>query len=49
MDGEVGTQGETSEVKNLDGKVSIIMPAFNEEERIVLSVEETIETFERFG
>lgn len=36
-------------MKNLDGKVSIIMPAYNESDHIVASLHETVDTFEQFG
>lgn len=36
-------------MKNLDGKVSIIMPAYNESDHIVTSLQETVDTFEQFG
>lgn len=36
-------------MKNLDGKVSVIMPAFNEGNRIASSLEETVRTFNDFG
>ena len=36
-------------MKNIEGKkISIIMPAFNEENHIVLSLEETVKTFDNF-
>ena len=36
-------------MKNLNGKVSIIMPAHNEANHIASSLEETIRTFDNFG
>ena len=36
-------------MKNLDGKVSIIMPAYNESNHIITSIQETIDTFNQFG
>ena len=36
-------------MKNIKGKVSIVMPAHNESDRIVSSIEETIRTFKEFG
>lgn len=36
-------------MKNITGRVSVIMPAYNEENRIVISLKETIDTFEAFG
>ena len=36
-------------MKGLDGKISIIMPAFNETRRIVSSVKEVADTFNEFG
>ena len=36
-------------MKNLDGKVSVIMPAYNEESHISSSLEETVRTFNDFG
>jgi len=36
-------------MKNITGRISIIMPAYNEVERISVSIAETIETFEKSG
>jgi len=36
-------------LKNIEGKVSIIMPAHNEGDRISSSLEETVRTFDSFG
>ncbi|MCU0652564.1 MAG: glycosyltransferase [Candidatus Omnitrophica bacterium] len=36
-------------MKNIDGKISIIVPAYNEAGRIVPNIEETIRTFDKFG
>jgi dolichol-phosphate mannosyltransferase len=36
-------------MKNIKGKISIVMPARNESERIVFSIEETAKTFNEFG
>lgn len=36
-------------MKDLDGKVSIIIPAYNEADHIVASVEEAVRTFDDFG
>lgn len=36
-------------MKNLQGKVSVIIPAYNEEGEIVASLKETIRTFNEFG
>ena len=36
-------------MKNLDGKVSVIMPAYNEGAHISSSLEETVRTFDEFG
>lgn len=36
-------------MKDLNGKVSIIMPAYNEASHIVSNIEETIRTFDDFG
>ena len=36
-------------MKNLDGKVSILMPAYNEEAHIASSLAETVRTFNDFG
>jgi glycosyltransferase involved in cell wall biosynthesis len=36
-------------MKNFNGKVSIIMPAYNEGSRIAFSIEETVKTFKEFG
>ncbi len=36
-------------MKNLNGKVSIIMPAYNEARHVASSLEETIRTFDDFG
>ncbi len=36
-------------MRNLKGKVSVIMPAYNEEENILHNIEETIRVFDQFG
>lgn len=36
-------------MKNLSGKVSVIMPAYNEADHIASSIKETISTFDDFG
>ena len=36
-------------MKNLDGKVSVLIPAYNEAHHIKASIEETIKTFDDFG
>jgi glycosyltransferase involved in cell wall biosynthesis len=36
-------------MKNLNGKVSIVMPAYNEGNRIAFTIDETAKTFEKFG
>ncbi|MFH1856884.1 MAG: glycosyltransferase family 2 protein [Candidatus Omnitrophota bacterium] len=36
-------------MKTLNAKVSIIMPAYNESSHIITSIQETIDTFEQFG
>ena len=36
-------------MRNLKGKVSVIMPAYNEEKNILHNIEETIGVFNQFG
>jgi len=36
-------------MRNLDGKVSVLMPAYNEAHHIKSNIEETIRTFDNFG
>jgi len=36
-------------MRNLEGKVTVIMPAYNEDNHIITSIQETIDTFNQFG
>jgi len=36
-------------VKDLEGRVSVIMPAYNESSHIIGSIKETMRTFNEFG
>ena len=36
-------------MKNLNAKVTIIMPAYNESNHIITSIQETVDTFNQFG
>ncbi|MFH1856842.1 MAG: glycosyltransferase [Candidatus Omnitrophota bacterium] len=46
---ELNVGSEKINMKNINAKVTIIMPAYNESSHIITSIQETVDTFEQFG